>query len=437
MARKFTISEKKDSSFAFFFLVLYTIAVLIRPHEMFSLSVNWIIIKIITIIALLTTISSQRPIHFSREHWMLTFLVPWIIISGFLNGSGIMGIDRAIDFGISAIIPFFLFSNLLTSIKRQQIVMVICLIAAVIMIHNGHHQQTAQLGQGWAHGTYSVGYIDLGERRITYLGFFSDPNDMGMFFLMCIPITFYFLSHSRGLIKLLIFSCILILGYGIFLTGSRGTFLGLAGLACSYYLITRAGKKVLFAAIVLAPVLGIILSKLQATIDASANERLYAWYDGIHMLLSNPIFGVGKDNFMENHVRVAHNSYIHIAAELGSIGYSLWGGVLFSLLTICFTVLRLNIAKQIEEKSEISKQELSINKAIFFSMVAFLISAFFISRSYTLLLFIFLGMLYSSIKRLNIQLPVINEMLSTVYAKSLALSWSMLFLVYVALKIAL
>jgi hypothetical protein len=41
MARKFPMNQEKDSNAAFFFLFLYTASTLIRPHEMFQASVNW------------------------------------------------------------------------------------------------------------------------------------------------------------------------------------------------------------------------------------------------------------------------------------------------------------------------------------------------------------------------------------------------------------
>ena len=93
-----------------------------------------------------------------------------------ISNLGMFGIEEAKKLFISAIIPLFLFSTCITTIKRQHILMVVCLIAALLMVHNGHVQQTAYQGFGWALNSHSVGYIDLGERRITYLGFFNDPN---------------------------------------------------------------------------------------------------------------------------------------------------------------------------------------------------------------------------------------------------------------------
>ena len=195
MTRRLPQAKENNSTAAFFFLFLYTAATLIRPHEMFQVSIEWIFIKGFAIVTFCLVLMVQRPLKFSPQHWMLLALIPLIIMSGFLNGSGMFGIEEAKMLFISAIIPLFLFSTCITSIKRQHVLMVVCLIAALLMVHNGHVQQTAYEGYGWALNTHSVGYIDQGERRITYLGFFNDPNDLGMFLVMCIPFTIYFYNN--------------------------------------------------------------------------------------------------------------------------------------------------------------------------------------------------------------------------------------------------
>ena len=134
------------------------------------------------------------------------------------------------------------------------------------------------------------------------------------------------------------------IGYGVYLTGSRGTMLGVGALLGVYWLVMSAGPKLFLIAVALAPIAATVITSLQSSIDSSANGRLEAWYAGILMLLSNPIFGVGAGNFMEEHERVAHNSYIHIAGELGIPGYSLWGGAL--VFTVLVGYLFIKNAKQ-------------------------------------------------------------------------------------------
>ena len=95
MARQFPTNEEKDSNAAFFFLFLYTASTLIRPHEMFQTSAEWILIQVFAIITFSLVLMTQRPLKLYPQHWMLLALIPLIVMSGFLNGSGMFGIEEA------------------------------------------------------------------------------------------------------------------------------------------------------------------------------------------------------------------------------------------------------------------------------------------------------------------------------------------------------
>ena len=447
MARYLPKPIEKSSTLAFFILFLYTISVLIRPHEMFQASVEWITIKIFAILCFIIVLISQRPLKLYPQHWMLLTLIPFILVSGFLNGSGMYGIEESQKLFVSAIIPLFLFSTCITSIKRQHILMLVCLTAALLMIHNGHVQQTAYQGFGWALNTHSVGYIDLGERRITYLGFFNDPNDLGMFLVMNIPFAIYFYNKGKFLSKLVMLTVLCALGYGIFLTGSRGSMLGAGGLLGVYILVVNAGPKLFISAIILAPIAATVVASLQSNIDASANGRLDAWYAGIQMLLSNPIFGIGKGQFRDHHGLVAHNSYVHVAGELGVPGYSLWGGaVIFTVLT-GYLIIKANkvnkdsldeVPKLDDDKSIDFENERKLNKTLFFSMIGFMITGFFISRMFSLLLFIFIGMALASHIRMVKLKPEYQEYFNKHLAlRSMLYCWVVIIAVYISLKLGL
>lgn len=447
MVRQFPQVKEKNSVLAFFFLLLYTTASLIRPHEMWQISVDWVIIKVFAILAFCLVLIAQRPLKIYPQHWMLIGLLPLIIMSGFLNGSGMFGIEEAEKLLTSSIIPLFLMSTCITTIKRQHILMWVCLIAAMLMVHNGHVQQSAYEGFGWALNTHSVGYIELGERRITYLGFFNDPNDLGMFLVMNIPFAIYFFHKGKSLLKLTMIAVLFALGYGIYLTGSRGSILGAGGLIGVYILVVNAGPKLFISGVILSPIAATVVASLQSNIDASANGRLEAWYVGIQMLMANPIFGVGKGQFREQHGLVAHNSYIHVAGELGAPGYSLWGGALiFTVLTgylfIKANKTKVNDKKKKKDEIDINDQafenERLLNKALLFSMIGFMITGFFISRMFTLLLFIFMGMaLASHIRMIKLQ-PEYHEYFNKSLAfKSMVYCWVVIVAVYISLKLGL
>jgi len=259
-----------------------------------------------------------------------------------------------------------------------------------------------------------------------------------MFLVMNIPFAVYFYTKGNFLNKVLMITIITAIGYGVYITGSRGTLLGAGALIGVYYLVMSAGPRLFIATTLLAPIAATVIVSLQSNIDSSADGRLEAWYAGVLMLLSNPIFGVGKGQFMEEHGLVAHNSYIHIAGELGVPGYSFWGGALiFTVLTgYCF--IKHSNKKTAKEQTEECKSELAINKTLFFSMIGFMITGFFLSRSYTLLIFIFMGMALASHIRLVRIVPEYQQFMDKKLAiKSMGYCWVIIVAVYIALKLGL
>ncbi|GLX78194.1 hypothetical protein tinsulaeT_15340 [Thalassotalea insulae] len=446
MTRRLPIVKEKNATVAFFFLVLYTIFVLVRPHEFSYETSNWIIIKVLALTTILLTVLTLRPINLMPQHYLLFSLIPLIIASGLLNGWLSGGLYQANIMIVSSAIPFFLFSNCVTSIQRQHIIMYLCLIAALIMIYNGHLQFSSyngEYGTGIG-GSRSVGSVARQEIRITYFGFFSDPNDLGMFLVMNFPFALYFLHQGNFLKKMIMLGVITAIFYGVYMTGSRGTLLGIIGIVGVYFLFTKAGTKLIIFSIVVAPLVATLLASFggMSSSESSAHGRLDAWYVGVHMLLSNPIFGIGMGNFIEEHNLVAHNSYIHIAAELGVLGYSIWGGVLILSMLVGFLLMKkystLDDDSASEQRQKEYQQELTINKTIFFSMVGFMITAFFLSRSYSLLLFIFLGLLTASHLRILKIRPELKELFSAAMVfKSIRYSWLIIFTVFIAMKIGL
>ena len=443
MVRKLPLKKDTDAPIAFFFLYLYTFSVLVRPHEFSVATAEYIFIQIFAILSFIFVIFSLRPIKIVPQHLMLLAMPPLIVMSGFLNGSGMDGIDQVMKVVVSSIIPFFLFSVCLTSIKRQHKLMYICIFAALVMVYNGHMQQSSFDGR---YGYGIGGSLSMGgdEMRIAYLGFFGDPNDLGMFLVMNIPFVAYFYSEGKAGKKIIMLSIMCALFYGVFMTGSRGTLLGSIGVIAAYYFLNKAGAKLVLFCAIMAPLAATLLTSFGGLTsdDESANQRLEAWYAGILMLLDNPIFGVGMGNFMEEHVRVAHNSYIHVAAELGIPGYSLWGGVLvLSVFTGYVLMKQYNDWPDPKIATEVKQSyiaELKINKTLLFSMIGFMITAFFLSRSYTLLLFIFLGMQTASHGRLVKLRPELNLIFESKMVYSCILySWAIIVTVYIALKVGL
>ena len=93
--------------------------------------------------------------------------------------------------------------------------------------------------------------------------------------------------------------------------------------------------------------------------DFSTAERLAHWIAGVHMFLNHPLIGVGIGNYPDaypgyfitifvNSLGHAHNYYINIAAETGSIGltaYLLFLMAIFVTGGSAFQAISKNILK--------------------------------------------------------------------------------------------
>jgi len=432
--------DVKVAPLAFLLLAIYTVLALIRPHEFSPETAQYHLIRYFAIASFIFILLSLRPIKIAPQLVMLILMLPLIMISGFLNGWGTGGIQQAERLLISSIVPFFLYSTLVCTPARQRMLMLICIVAALVMVLNGHYQVlnfdgTSGIGIG---GSATVGREEM---RITYLGFFNDPNDVGMFLVMNIPFAAYFYTRWRFSGKILVSAVVIALAYGIYLTGSRGTILSALALLVVFLMIKRGRTKSLVFLAISAPFVATLLASFGGLGkgDGSVEGRLEAWYAGIQMLIHNPIFGIGMGNFGDEHGRVAHNSYIHVAGELGIPGYSLWGGVLVLNMIASYRLLKGErpVAENAAKKS-LMEEELLLNQSLFFAMIGFMFAAFFLSRNYVLTMFIFLGMQSASLMRIaTIDVQFKDEFRLPSIFKAMGLAWVIIVAVYISMKIGI
>jgi len=433
--RRVPIKTDKHPGFAFFLTLLFTFFTLIRPQELFQPLNGLPIIAILSVLSVIIILLLHRPIIIVPQYYFILGMYPVAAISGALNGWFGEGVTEGTKYINSALLPLFIFSVVYTSANRQKAFMWLSLIAAIIFVHNGHIQQNSGTSYGWAANSH---YVELG--RITYLGIFSDPNDLGVFFVMNIPFSLYFFTKSKGIGKALGLFTFICLLYGIYMTNSRGSMLALAGVVGLYLLLRFGGPKAIFAGLTLAPPALFIVSAFRtvSSQEESAMGRLWAWWDGLHMLKANPIFGVGSNNFMEHHGRVAHNTYVQLAAELGLLGYTLWVTALFLTLFMAFSII--NYAKKIEltKASEELKMEIALCTTCFYSLCGFAMTAFFLTRNFFIVYYMVAGLTIASylrLKKLNK-----NEdyfVLSSALKKIAIITMVIIIFIYIILKFTL
>lgn len=236
--------------------------------------------------------------------------------------------------------------------------------------------------------TQSTEQAEVFLYRIRALGYFADPNDLAQALLVSMPIIGLAWKKRRFIrnvfLVLVPFGIILC---GIYLTRSRGAIVGLAVLAL--LMLQRRTGKLVALGMTGALVLGIIALDFTggrgfSTGESSASARIDAWYAGIEMLRSSPILGVGYGQFTEFHERTAHNSFVLCFAELGLVGYFLWIAILIVTIRDLAPVAR----KDAPYDEDVRRWA----GAIQLSLYVFLATAWFLSRTYVVTLYLLIAM---------------------------------------------
>ncbi len=228
-------------------------------------------------------------------------------------------------------------------------------------------------------GTTSV------EGRVRYRGIMEDPNELAMVLSLALPFAFIPFQARRSFSRLLLaLGSLGAIGLCVIFTRSRsGQLAFLTVLAAN--LIRRLGWAGVGAAALLgAPVL-MLGGRTDASADQSTMERLECWSKAIELFRGSPIVGVGKGQFVEHHWLTAHNSFLLTLAETGLPGLFLWTGLLYFAFKILVSILRADSPPG-------GRTTFLWANALFSSLCAFSVSAFFLSLTNHNVLWIYLGL---------------------------------------------
>lgn len=236
-------------------------------------------------------------------------------------------------------------------------------------------------GIGWGGQTLIKG-------RIQGVGIFGDPNDLAQAFLVAVPLVHARFSSRSPLKNLLMYSLFAIFTYATFLTNSRG---GILSLLFVFFLLSahRFGKRlgVVIGALLVGALLLAGPSRMgQVTSnESSAQGRLAAWSEGLQMLKANPIEGVGYGRFLEYNSLTAHNSFVLCVAETGLLGGFFWVGLLY----VAFLGLRRARLVKVPDDATLDMIRWSNDATI--ALIGYLSGAFFLSRTYNIVLYMVVG----------------------------------------------
>lgn len=393
----------------FYLLCIYTFFVFIRPQEYIPALTGIPLMPILFILMLIGwIIVKEKRIGFPQDKFLIFFLILGATshVLNFYFGGAFAFFTKF----LSIIIIYYFITSSLVSMKEIERFFALIIFLTTIMAVHGILQFNND-GIGWTGQTFAKK-----STRIRYIGIFSDPNDLALVFIFAVPLILYFISQNRKLlyriINIGILSTIL---YAIYLTQSRGAIVSL-GTMIAYYGVKKYGiKKGLIAGAILLIPLVILFTKGQfleiSTTEESAYGRIDAWYEGIQMLMHSPLWGVGPGMFTEFNYLTAHNSFVLCFSETGILGYFFWIGAIYYNFT--------GLAKTYKYELLNSEEGTIVSPSFFLtiSLVGFLAASFFLSRTYTIILYINLGVITSYLYVKSNELEI--ELYDTAYTRDL------------------
>jgi putative inorganic carbon (hco3(-)) transporter len=258
--------------------------------------------------------------------------------------------------------------------------------------------------------------------RFRGLGILGDPNDVAQFYLLVLPLLWLRWKKGSGtqnLLFTLIPACVLL--YAVYCTHSRGAVF--AELAMIWFAFKdRIGviASTMLAGVALMAAIVLNVSGGRALNDDNGG-RVAAWATGLEVFRSHPFFGVGLGNFsnFNDTGMTAHNSYVLCLSELGICGYFCWMGMIMTgwsglaqgrnggaprkLAVENSSGASVEVEERLDarrgqdipgiERASPSADAIEwAGRVIQISMVGVLVTSFFISRTYSLVLYTVLGM---------------------------------------------
>jgi O-antigen ligase len=254
----------------------------------------------------------------------------------------------------SAAVFFFIVVNV-TTVRRLKIVALAavasCLVVTVEALcgyYAGYH------GEMFVLLTNISGPQDdvIGQlTRVRGAGFLSDPNDLAQILLIALPLAFIAWRRGRMAANLvLVLLPVALLLWTTYLTHSRGGLIALAAVA-----LMAVRKKLgtttstVFAVAFILGMVALDFTGGRAISAADGADRLEAWANGLEMFKSAPMLGIGFNGFTDLYEITAHNSFVLCLAELGLLGSTLWMGLLVT------TMIGLNRIIGVQKKRQPTK----------------------------------------------------------------------------------
>jgi O-antigen ligase len=371
------------------------------------------------------------------------------------------GLQAFLDF-IPCAFAYYLICLHFNSKRRLKILVLMMLFVCLFIIARGSIEQMhgvpdiVSSPSEFASNSYLMAMKnDAGEwfYRLRGQGQINDPNDLGQVIVSVIPLVFIFWRPKRSManfVFVILPVCVLL--YGTFMTHSRGALVALMAVA-----VVAARRRIgTLPALLVAIALFAAATALHFTggreVSAQSGAgRMALWGEGLELMKSHPLFGVGYGNMGEYSDHTAHNSIAVCAAELGMSGLFFWSLFLFPSVRNALTLAsssKVCEAEPVEpvegpvpltertieviDKAEINR----LGRLLLMSLTGFLVTGWFLSRAYVMTLFLLGGItevVFEMALRRGMIAPRLPFARVLPYAAGLAIS--LVLLMYVMLRV--
>lgn len=254
-----------------------------------------------------------------------------------------------------------------------------------------------------------------------------DPNDIALMMVCTMPFAIYFLrQQARPIERWLAAGAFAVLLLVLVKTASRGGFLGFVVMSLYILFHYRAiGKRAKVTAVTLGVIVTLAVGSdsywdrietiLHPQEDYNFQEnvlagRMAVWERGVGYMLENPLLGVGVECFgvaegnspiaLERAQQgqgfkwsVSHNSFVQVGAELGVIALIVYVGIFVVSIKAMTRIARLA-----PDPAGTIRRDGALAQALVASLLAFMVSGFFLSQAYYAFPFSLFGMVVGLVK---------------------------------------
>jgi putative inorganic carbon (HCO3(-)) transporter len=228
-------------------------------------------------------------------------------------------------------------------------------------------------------------------RRLVSTGIYNDPNDLCLILVLGMAICIYWMGERRfGPPRFLWTLPLGMFGYALMLTNSRGGLIGLLGGMVILFQARFGWKKAIPLIAVALPLMLFLFSGRQTSVDLSDTEdsaqaRIQLWREGLELFKSAPLFGIGKGEYAEEALQVAHNSFVHCFTELGFFGGILFTGAFFLSVWCLWKVGSAG-------RGTVDAQVLRLQPFLLAGLAAYVLGMLSLSRAYIVPTYMMVGL---------------------------------------------